>query len=210
MEIPKVTPQGLMDVGEDVYRLIKYEAELDQGLGATIAELAHGEKLYTCIQCGTCSATCPLSHFMDFTPRKIIAMVRAGFKEEVLRSFTIWLCSSCHSCTADCPRGIKITDVMYALKQMAIREKVYSRRFPIPAMAREFYKYVKKTGRNSERKLMLNMAFKTNPLHLLRYAHVGWRLFRKGRVSLHEESIQNKNEIQALLRAVDNAKEAAR
>ena len=210
MEIPKATTQRLMDVGEDVYRLIKYESELDQGLGATIAQLAHGEKLYTCIQCGTCSATCPLSHFMDFTPRKIIAMVRAGFKEEVLRSFTIWLCSSCHSCTADCPRGIKITDVMYALKQLAITERVYSRRFPIPMMAREFYKQVKKRGRNSEGKLMLNMAFRTNPLHLLRYAQVGWKLLRKGRASLHEESIQNKDEIQALLRAVDDAKEAAR
>ncbi len=210
MDLPKVTPQRLIDVGDDVYRLIKYEAELDRNLGAVIARLAHGEKLYTCIQCGTCSATCPLSHFLDFTPRKIIAMVRAGFKEEVLQSFTIWLCSSCHSCTADCPRGIKITDVMYALKQLAIRERVYSRRFPIPVMAREFYKCVKKRGRNSEGKLMVNMALKTNPLHLLRYARVGWKLLRRGRVSLHEEGIQNNDEIQALLRAVDNAKEAVR
>ena len=122
METRDLSPDHLTDLGEDVHRLIKYESELDQGFGAEIAHLAHGEKFYTCIQCGTCSATCPVSHFMDFTPRRIIAMVRAGFKEEVLRSFTIWLCSSCYSCTADCPREIKITDVMYALKQLAIKE----------------------------------------------------------------------------------------
>jgi heterodisulfide reductase subunit C len=146
---------------------------------------------------------------MDFTPRKIIAMVRAGFKEEVLRSFTIWLCASCHACTADCPREIKITDVMYALKQLAIKEGVYPKRFPIPVLAQEFFKHVKKEGRNNEKKLMLNMAFKTNPFHLLRYARVGWKLWRRGRVPLHEKSMQNKDEIHALLRAVDRAKEGA-
>ncbi len=98
----------LMNLGENVHRLIKYEGELDQGFAAEIARLAHGEKFYTCIQCGTCSATCPVSHFMDFTPPRIIAMVRAGFREEVLRSFTIWLCASCYSCTVDCPAKLRL------------------------------------------------------------------------------------------------------
>jgi hypothetical protein len=44
----------------------------------------------------------------------------------------------------------------------------------------------------------------------LRYAKVGLKLFRTGRASLHEESIQNKNELKALLRAVERAKEAAK
>jgi len=210
METRELMPDQLTDLGENVHRLIKYEAELDRGFGAKIAHLAHGEKFYTCIQCGTCSATCPVSHFMDFTPRRIIAMVRAGFKEEVLRSFTIWLCSSCYSCTADCPREIKITDVMYALKQLAIKEGVYPKRFPIPVMAQEFYKIVGKKGRNTEGRLMINIALKTNPFRLLRYAKVGLRLFRKGRVTLREESTRNHGEIQTLLGAVDRAKEAAK
>ena len=209
MEKSEMATRQLVDVGEDVRRLIKYEAELDRGFGSTIAHLAHGEKFYTCIQCGTCSATCPVSHYMDFTPRKIIAMVREGFREEVLGSFTIWLCASCHSCTADCPREIKITDVMYALKQLAIKEGVYPKRFPIPIMAQAFYKHVEKAGRNSEGRLMMSLALKTNPLRLLRYAKVGLKLFFKGRIPLREESIQNKDELQALLRAVERAKEVA-
>jgi hypothetical protein len=28
--------------------------------------------------------------YMDYTPRKIIAMIKSGFKDEALRSFTIW------------------------------------------------------------------------------------------------------------------------
>jgi len=210
MKTRDLTPDQLTDLGENVQGLIKYEGDLDQGFGAEIARLAHGEKLFTCIQCGTCSATCPVSAFMDFTPRRIIAMVRAGFKEEVLRSFTIWLCASCYSCTADCPRQIKITDVMYALKQLAIKEGVYPKRFPTPVMAQEFYKIVGKKGRNSEGKLMMKIALKTNPFRLLRYANVGLKLFRTGRVTLREESIQNHREIQTLLRAVDRAKEKAK
>jgi quinone-modifying oxidoreductase subunit QmoC len=210
MERYELSTQRLFNMVDDDLRLIKYEAELDQGFAHEIARMAHGEKFKTCIQCGTCSATCPVSHFMDYTPRKIIAMVRAGFKEEVLRSFTIWICASCHSCTADCPREIKITDVMYALKQLAIKEGIYPKRFPIPVMAKEFYKIVENQGRNSEGRLMINIAMKTNPFRLLRFARVGLNLFRTGRASLREESVQNKGEIKTLLQAVDRAKEAAR
>ena len=203
------TPDALMDLGEDAHRWIKYEGELDKGFGERIAKLAHGEKLFTCIQCGTCSATCPVSHFMDFTPRKIIAMVREGFKEEVLGSLTIWLCASCYSCTADCPREIKITDVMYALKQQAILEGVYPKRFPIPVMATEFFKYVERVGRNSEGKLMMNMALKTNPFNLLRYAKLGLKLFLTGRASLREEAVKDKEGLHRLLHAVEQRKREA-
>jgi len=206
----QVSSKELTDiVGEDVRRWIKYEGELDAGLAAKVAKMSHGEKFRTCIQCGTCSATCPVSHYMDFTPRKIIAMVREGFKDEVLGSFTIWLCASCHSCTVDCPREIKITDVMYALKQMAIAEGLYPKRFPIPILAQEFYKLVARDGRNSEGRLMLKLSLKTNPFRLLRYAKMGWKLWRADRVSLRKESIQQKAVLQALLGAVDRAKEVA-
>ncbi|MCX5907518.1 MAG: 4Fe-4S dicluster domain-containing protein [Deltaproteobacteria bacterium] len=206
----QLDPNELLNlVGDDVRRWIKYEGELDGGFAGKVAKLAHGEKFFTCIQCGTCSATCPVSHYMDFTPRKIIAMVREGFKKEVLGSFTIWLCASCYSCTADCPKEIKITDVMYALKQMAIAEGVYPKRFPIPVMAKEFFRYVEKEGRNSEGRLMLNMSLKTNPFRLLRYAKMGLKLFLAGRVSLREESIKGKEGLHTLLRAVERAKEGA-
>jgi quinone-modifying oxidoreductase subunit QmoC len=209
MEKEPLTATRLMNMGENVRRLIKYEAELDPGFAAAVAKGAHGEKFFTCIQCGTCSATCPVSHFMDFTPRRIIAMVREGFKEEVLKSFTIWLCASCYSCTADCPREIKITDVMYALKQMAIKEGVYPKRFPVPVMAEEFYKYVQNKGRNNEGRLMMNIALKTNPFRFLRLAKLGWKLFVSGRISLFHESIQDQKGLHRMLEAVDRAREGA-
>jgi quinone-modifying oxidoreductase, subunit QmoC len=136
----------------------------------------------SCIQCGTCSATCPMSIYMDYTPRKIIAMTRAGFKHDVLRCFTIWLCTSCYSCTVDCPRQIKITDLMYTLKRMAIDGEVYPPRFTVPVLAHQFYHLIASRGRSHEGRLMLNVMMRTNPFQLFKFAGVGMRLLRRGRL----------------------------
>lgn len=192
-----------------VKRRFKYEAELDRGFGERIAKIAYGEKLFTCIQCGTCSATCPVSHYMDFTPRRIIGMIREGYKEEILECFTIWLCASCYSCTVDCPKQIKITDVMYALRQEAIAHSEYRTRFPIPVLAREFFKQVLKQGRNSESHLILNLYMKTNPFKLLKMMRLGLGLLRTGRFSLKTEHIEQKEQFRKLLDAVDRLEKEA-
>ena len=184
-----------------VRRHIRFEWQLDQGFGEKIAKLAWGEKLFSCIQCGTCSATCPVSHYMDYTPRRIIAMVREGFRDDVLNSQTIWLCASCYSCTVDCPREIKITDVMYALKQEAIAQGVYPKRFPIPILAREFFSGVERHGRNSEGPLMIRFFLKTNPLGMLRNARMAMRLWWSGRLSLRAESTRSQDTVRTLLQA---------
>ena len=61
-----------------------------------------GDRVHDCIQCGTCGS-CPVSYFMDNPPRKLLAMIRAGMREEVLASNTMWLCTSCYACTVQCP-----------------------------------------------------------------------------------------------------------
>jgi len=182
---------------------IKYEADLDKKFPDEIAGKLTGEKFHTCIQCGTCSATCPLSIYMEHTPRQIIAMTRAGFKKEVLRSFTIWLCASCYSCSVECPKQIKITDLMYALKQRAIEEKVYPKRFLIPVLAREFFSIVRRRGRNDEGELIVRMYMKTNPFRMLLQSMLGLRLFLKGRMDPLSRTIRGKKELRAILSAVD-------
>ncbi len=80
-----------------------------------------GEKIKQCQQCGTCTGSCPTSHLMDYGPREVIAAFRAGMLDRVVKSNTIWLCTSCYYCTVRCPAGIKITDLMYELKRLAIK-----------------------------------------------------------------------------------------
>lgn len=127
---------------------------------------------------------------MDLTPRRVIAMVREGFREDVLKSKTIWLCASCYACSVECPQNINITDVMYQLKREAIRSNFYPKRFPIPVLAQEFYELVRRRGRNSEFWVVLRMAIRSNPLILFSMARTGWNLWRTGRLPLRMERIQ--------------------
>jgi heterodisulfide reductase subunit C len=67
---------------------------------------------------------------MDHTPRMLFAMLRAGMREDVLRSNTPWICVSCYHCVVRCPQEVHIADVMYTLKGMAIKAKLYKIRPP--------------------------------------------------------------------------------
>ncbi len=183
----------------DIVRTMKYQREADPAWSERIRRLPGCERISSCIQCGTCSGTCPLAIYMDYTPRRIIQLVREGFREDVLASKTIWLCASCYACTVECPQQVKITDVMYSLKREAIQEEKYPKRFPIPALARAFYDIVKRRGRNSEIPVVLRMALRSNPFILLTMVRSGWDLFRAGRISLKSEKIQGARQLERAL-----------
>ena len=65
-----------------------------------IFESPRGRDLQTCIQCGICAGTCPYGEVMDFPPRRIIGMLRAGMIEEVLASDSLLRCVTCYACMA--------------------------------------------------------------------------------------------------------------
>ncbi len=179
----------------EIKRKLKHQHEARPEWPHQVACLPGCEKLLSCIQCGTCSGTCPLSIYMDFTPRRIMNLVREGFREDVLASQTIWLCASCYSCTVRCPQKIQITDVMYSLKREAIRSRLFPKRFPIPALAQEFHNMVSRKGRSSEMWLVMRMALKSNPFILFTMMGTGWNLFRTGRMTLRSEKIRRVSEL---------------
>ena len=184
-------------------RIIQYEAERVVGFGDEVRSVPGCEELWSCIQCGTCSGVCPLSTYMDYSPRQIIGMTRAGFKDKVLRSHTIWLCASCYSCTVECPRKIRITDIMYELKQRAIHERIYPRRFPIPVLAQEFNKMAQKRGRVTENVLAAIMFLKSTWWTAFGMWRLGLGLIRRGRFPLHLDSIRRIDELDRMLKTVD-------
>jgi len=187
----------------EIQEKVKYEEELDKNFFEEIKEMSMCEEIERCIQCGTCSSSCPMAVYMDYPPRKIISMIKNGFKEEVLKSFTIWLCPSCYTCQVRCPSKIKITDVMYALKRKAIEEKIFPSHFLIPVLAKEMHRIIAKNGRNSELWLVLNMYLKSKkPLGLLKMAPLGLSLMKTGRMSIKAEKIKNKKQLRTLLKAV--------
>ena len=91
---------------------------------ATEVQREHGaEIIRSCYACGTCAAGCPVRRVnAKYNPRKIIRMILLGMKDAVLKGEEIWLCSSCYTCQERCPQGIRITDTIVALRNLAAKE----------------------------------------------------------------------------------------
>ena len=186
----------------ELKRVVKFEAERDPEFAHWITQNIGGERIRHCLQCGLCSGSCPLSLWMDYTPRRLMHLSREGFKEEVLSSYTIWLCTSCYACTVECPKGIKVTDLMYALKARAIQEHFYPKRFAIPELAREFSWMIASWGRITESRLVMRVLLKTAMGRLIGFSRLGWSLLRTGRLRLRHEKVSRRTEITRLLQDV--------
>jgi len=175
------------------------EATKTQVTGDLVEEISNipgGERIRLCIQCGTCSASCPNANRMDHTPRKLIAMARAGMREEVLSSNSMWLCASCYLCTVRCPREIKITDIMHALECLSVRENVSSARTLTPIMYRSFSDFVYSIGSVPEPSFMILFYLLTNPLRALRMIPMAFSLLTHGRMSIKARRLKPEAERQ--------------
>jgi heterodisulfide reductase subunit C len=106
----------------------------------------------------------------------------------------------------ECPKGINITHLMYALKTRAIEEHFYPRRFPIPELAREFAAMVRGSGRITESRLVLRVFLKTAVWRMMGMWKMGLKLLRTGRMRFTREKVSRRREIAILLDSVDSTK----
>jgi heterodisulfide reductase subunit C len=171
-----------------------------------IYAIPDGQRIRECQQCGTCSSSCPTAGWMDYSPREVIAALRAGLLDRVLKSNTVWLCSSCYSCTVRCPAGIKFTDVMYELKRLGNKYGFIDRSSTTAQMARAFVKTVDRYGINSEGELLARYYLATNPLKALGQVGLGIRLFLKGRLPLFPHRVKGRK---SLKKMIDQARKGA-
>ncbi|OQY58968.1 MAG: hypothetical protein B6245_09080 [Desulfobacteraceae bacterium 4572_88] len=99
----------------------------------------NAETFAPCVQCSICTSVCPVvaatenpSQDLDLTPQQVMNMLRLRLKDMAMGSRMVWNCLSCYMCQEHCPRGVKVTDVMYELRNLAherfrtVREKEFS------------------------------------------------------------------------------------
>lgn len=156
-----------------------YEAVSDSERLASVQEM-----MRACIQCGTCTGSCPNAFAMDYTPRQLWRLVLLGQKDEIFHSKTFFLCSDCYICTLRCPRGLHLTEAMDALKQIAAGENRVEYKYSI-LFYKNFIQSVRRHGRVREMEFMTNyFTAVKNPLVPFRFASLGIKLMAKGKVSL--------------------------
>ena len=111
-----------------------------------------GDRMALCMQCGTCSGSCPIGSQMDHGPRKIFMMIRAGMKEAVLKSNTLWNCVSCYNCVVRCPRKVPVKYILHSLATAAVRAGMPEATATDNArFAKAFWWSAAKWGRTDER-----------------------------------------------------------
>jgi heterodisulfide reductase subunit C len=184
------------------------ERVLREAFLGQVDDIPGGEKLRKCIQCGTCTGSCPVSYAMDISPREVIARFRAGDIESLLRSRTIWTCASCYNCTVRCPAEIKITDLLYALKRMSMDQGIHPKRFPVYVFSESFVKMVTKYGRNWEVGMFERYKRRTTFPFLglfttMRMLPVFLRLWRKGRVGLMPKRIRGIRDLRSIIKKAE-------
>jgi len=153
------------------------------------------EKIPTCMQCGICAGSCPVSHEMDYTPRQLVRMIQLGLKQEVLNSNTIWICTSCFSCSVRCPRGIRPTELMETLKPIAIAAGIKNKNAKFDMI---FSDVVRKNGRASE--FLLISKYGLSEPGVIKQAPFGLSLMFKGKLPLASYKMEDTHELKAIFK----------
>ena len=176
-----------------------------------ISAVPGGEGIRLCIQCGTCTASCPNADRMEHTPSQLIAMVRADMREEVLSSNAMWYCLSCYLCTVRCPRGIKQTDIMHVLEGLAVSKGLNNKRTTTPVMYDDFNRFVANRGKLSEFWLMMRYYLRTNPLKAVGMLPVALGLLTHNRLSMKMEKLspEGKKQLRAIIDKAESSGGAA-
>jgi len=166
---------------------------------AELVQQKSGKELQRCYHCLKCSAGCPISFAMDWTPNQIIRMVQLGLKERILSSSTIWLCASCEACVTRCPNEVDLPTIMDTLKEMAVRDGIRSEQTVIQTFHRVFLKCLREYGRMHEMSLLASL--KVLSLNLFEDIGLGMKMFGKGKINLLPARIENIQELDAIFSA---------
>ncbi|HEB95541.1 MAG TPA: 4Fe-4S dicluster domain-containing protein [Sedimenticola thiotaurini] len=134
----------------------KYRSSFLQEVEANVEE---GEWVKMCMQCGVCAGSCPLGNAWEYPPQEIFMMIRAGKRDDVLSSDSMWMCTSCYNCIARCPRGLPITHIMHGLAHYAKRLGLVPQNQPTQKFAQLFWDNLTRKGRVNELKLGISLYF---------------------------------------------------
>lgn len=102
----------------------KTNQEARQDLTMEIRDLVEKNHLNMCLECGKCSAVCPMVAFYggDFIYERSSRAIaeRLCFDPAGIYDEAIWYCLACQECTFYCPSGVAFQHFMMDLRDLLI------------------------------------------------------------------------------------------
>ncbi|MEW5910265.1 MAG: 4Fe-4S dicluster domain-containing protein, partial [Thermodesulfobacteriota bacterium] len=102
---------------------------IDKGFKGQAARSFQAGTFGFCFSCENCTTVCPVvgsyenpQERVGLLPHQIMRSLGLGLKDLALGSKMLWDCLTCYQCQEHCPQGVKVTDVLYELKNMTIKE----------------------------------------------------------------------------------------
>jgi len=166
----------------------------DEAFRQDVLRLA-GKDMLTCIQCGTCSASCPTARLMNPGIRRLIKLCLEGKRDEALHNDTLWLCTSCLLCTVRCPRGIRPKAVVSALKEIAGRE---DKKNKDASYEQFFLKQIGEYGRIAEIALTAEFLM-VYPQGMVQSMQMGLELLTRGKIGIEVDKIEGQDEVKRII-----------
>lgn len=180
------------------------------------AVVEEGEWVKMCMQCGVCAGSCPLGKHWDHPPQEIFMMIRAGKREEVLTSDSVWMCTSCYNCIVRCPRELPITHIMHGLANYAKRLGLVPKNQPTAWFSEVFWDNMMKKGRVNELNLGLSLYFKDGFVsgikESIKHMKLGMNMMKAKRMSMTElfggHSVEKISDLQKIIKKAEEIENA--
>ena len=85
-----------------------------------IQQIIKNTKAYYCLECGKCTAVCPISRReYAYSPRLTVERVLWGEGEELLTDALLWSCLTCQHCSTRCPSDVHYVEFIRDLRALA-------------------------------------------------------------------------------------------
>lgn len=102
---------------------------IDKGFKGQAARSMQADTFTFCFSCENCTTVCPVvgsfenpQEEVGMLPHQIMRSLGLGLKDLALGSKMLWDCLTCYQCQEHCPQGVKVTDILYELKNMTVKE----------------------------------------------------------------------------------------
>jgi len=101
----------------------------DKGFAGELTGSAQAKTFSVCFGCQNCTNVCPVvgmyenpKEVLGLLPHEIMHCLALKQKELSLGSMMLWDCVTCYMCQEHCPQTVRVTDVLYELKTLALRD----------------------------------------------------------------------------------------